>query len=111
MKTQTQENDFFDNHENLPQNVAEILNEMGESPTYTQLEDALKKLEQFGYTFEYGLDAMPYDLRKITDFEKLQKANNALETIQSILKGWEEVAPNKFANEIEYINNILKLTK
>jgi hypothetical protein len=32
---------------------------------YDILEQLLAELEEIGYTFEYGLDGEPYDLRKI----------------------------------------------
>jgi len=58
--------DLFTTPEQLPTEVHEILSDFSEREnTYencAQLEEALKP---HGYTFEWGLDAEPYDLRKI----------------------------------------------
>jgi hypothetical protein len=58
--------DFFTTPEQLPTEVHEILSDFSEREnTYencAQLEEALKP---HGYTFTWGLDAEPYDLREI----------------------------------------------
>jgi hypothetical protein len=67
MKTEAIEiEDLFLTPEKLPTEVQIILENFAErEQTYEncqQLEQALKPL---GYTFNWGLDAEPYDLRKI----------------------------------------------
>jgi len=57
--------DLFQAPESLPKNVQKILLEFGDFVTYKKCENLLKVLEPLGYTFEYGLDAVPYDLRVI----------------------------------------------
>lgn len=63
MKAQDQ--DLFENPELLPAEVQEIIDSIAIAPTYCDLERALKKIQALGYTFDYGLDAVPYDLQRI----------------------------------------------
>ena len=59
-------NDLFDNIDNLPQEVKDILNEfLFVDNDYDTCQDLVDKLESVGYTCEYGLDAVPYGLMKI----------------------------------------------
>lgn len=57
--------DLFENYEQQPENLKTILKkyENGEFD-YIECENLLKEVESIGYTFEYGLDAEPYDLHK-----------------------------------------------
>lgn len=59
--------DLFTNHlEELPQEVLEIINKYSsEDNTYEVCGNLLNELEPLGYSFEYGLDATPYNLKKI----------------------------------------------
>jgi hypothetical protein len=58
--------DLFNTPELLPQEVKDILakyEEMGTS--YDTCNNLVKELEQVGYTCDYGLDGIPYELTKI----------------------------------------------
>jgi hypothetical protein len=58
--------DLFNTPELLPQEVKDILakyDEMGTS--YDTCHKLIKDLEQVGYTCDYGLDGIPYELKKI----------------------------------------------
>lgn len=55
--------DLFEHYEQLPKPVQKLI--FKEVRGYKQCEKLLKKLEAFGYTFDYGLDGCPIDLRKI----------------------------------------------
>lgn len=57
--------DLFEDYENIPANVQEILDEydLEEDSDYDTLLELQNRLETIGYTFEYGLDAVPYGLR------------------------------------------------
>jgi hypothetical protein len=55
--------DLFEHYETLPDEVRAIIDAMEQS--YESLRDAESKLNEIGYSFEYGLDAEPYNLRKI----------------------------------------------
>lgn len=61
--------DLFEVIETLPIKVQLILSELAEDDdtcdTYAKCEDVLKRCKAEGYTFEYGLDAIPYQLTKI----------------------------------------------
>jgi len=56
--------DLFEQYETLPQPVQDILTESFDA-NYEECEKMLKKIEPLGYTFEYGLDASPYNLQLI----------------------------------------------
>ena len=60
--------DLFEDYENIPPKVQNILNKYStgfEDGDYKILKTALKELENIGFTFEYGLDGVAYDLRPI----------------------------------------------
>ena len=61
MKTEI---DLFDNWQELPKEVIEVL-ESFEDETYSECERILNELKPLGYTFEYYLDAQPFNLKKI----------------------------------------------
>jgi len=55
--------DLFEQYELLPNEVRAIIDTMYRS--YQGLLEAEIKLNVIGYSFEWGLDAEPYNLRKI----------------------------------------------
>ena len=63
-----EEVDLFECLETLPEGIQEIINrnaqdvESFESETCDRL---LTELERFGYTFDFGLDYIPYNLKRI----------------------------------------------
>jgi hypothetical protein len=58
--------DLFEDYEDQPEEVSAILSKYElEDNDYNTLNDLLAELNEIGYTFEFGLDAEPYDLRKI----------------------------------------------
>jgi hypothetical protein len=59
--------DLFDKIESLPEKVQTILNEFAlKDNSYSNCAELLRLMEAEGYTFEYGLDAVPYGLvRKV----------------------------------------------
>jgi hypothetical protein len=65
---ESDEVDLFEDYENIPDNVQEILEkyeEDFEEGNYKRLQEAQKELENIGYTFEFGLDGVAYNLRKM----------------------------------------------
>lgn len=60
--------DLFEHRETLPRRVRKIIEEMEEelcstgNNHYAILQGYLKKLRPYEYSFQYGLDASPYDL-------------------------------------------------
>jgi len=61
--------DLFDVYETLPQEVQDCLikwgNKLDHDQSYDNCRKFLKAIEKLGYTFDYYLDAIPYNLRKI----------------------------------------------
>lgn len=59
--------DLFEHPELLPQEVVDIIDNFDgiNILTYDDLEEMLERCEKYGYTFEYGLDAVPFNLKKI----------------------------------------------
>jgi hypothetical protein len=58
--------DLFDTPEALPLEVQAILEKYSNKDfNYKNCGNLVDELEQVGYTCEYGLDASPYDLRKV----------------------------------------------
>ena len=58
--------DLFEDYEDQPQEVQMILSKYEmEDNNYETLQNLKAELESIGYTMDFGLDAEPYDLRKI----------------------------------------------
>ncbi len=57
--------DLFEQYETLPQEVQDILLDFGDEQSYEGCEKLLAELKPHGYTFEYYLDASPFNLTKI----------------------------------------------
>ena len=58
--------DLFENPELLPIEVLEILEKYSESENdYETCSELVRELNSVGYTYEFGLDAEPFNLRKI----------------------------------------------
>jgi hypothetical protein len=56
--------DLFEHYEMLPIEVKEILDKhSNDDPTYENCRELDKDLGKVGYTCDYGLDGIPYDLR------------------------------------------------
>jgi hypothetical protein len=56
--------DLFETPELIPSSVMSIL-ETFEDNTYDECDRIQNELEQIGYTFDYYLDAEPFNLRKL----------------------------------------------
>ncbi len=60
-----EEIDLFESYHLLPNEVRDILNKYAElGQTYENCASLEKELDALGYSMEYGLDAVPYNLRK-----------------------------------------------
>jgi hypothetical protein len=58
--------DLFETPDKLPKKVQKVLLKYeNDNTSFKICRKLLKELKPLGYTFEYGLDAMPYELRKI----------------------------------------------
>ena len=58
-------NDMFKTPSLIPHDVAFILNNYNDSEDYEMLDKCIKELNKIGWTFDYGLDAVPFNLRKL----------------------------------------------
>lgn len=58
--------DLFEDQESLPAHIKQIINRFNSrEPEYASCEQLVNELEREGYTCEYGLDAVPFNLAKI----------------------------------------------
>lgn len=63
--------DLFAEYENLPQNIQDLIQRLEDTleaggNRYLALANLLQEFEAEGYTFDYGLDAEPFGLKKIS---------------------------------------------
>lgn len=102
-----EEIDLFEHYETLPEEVQSVLAEYSDDDQDYESIGILKdKLEALGYTFDYGLDAVPYDLRKmsakggsvVSDLPKNRRANKKYSHFAvrksdgKIAAGWETLS-------------------
>ena len=84
--------DYFENIDQLPIEVKVIVEEFIEvftettSHIYKLNEKYLNKLEVLGYTFEYGLDGDPYNLRPMTkgDTVRIKAGHELSDTYEEV---------------------------
>ena len=57
--------DLFETPELIPQRLQNLFAKLDDVSTYAQCEALLRRVESMGYTFDYELDAAPYNLRPI----------------------------------------------
>ncbi len=62
--------DLFEHYKELPLEVISLTGDMYASQTekwwdYSDCKEWKLRFEAYGYTFDYGLDAEPYNLRKL----------------------------------------------
>ena len=85
--------DLFDNWQTLPETMQNVLNKYAEiEHDYNTLEAMQKECEALGYTFDFGLDCVPYDLQEIkptveqlTNGQYMVKSGN-LTLVQTVIK-------------------------
>jgi hypothetical protein len=64
--------DLFNNYENLPTNVQNIINEMGANNlSYLELNNFNVRMIIEGYYFDYELDGVAFNLRKIETLQDI----------------------------------------
>jgi hypothetical protein len=57
--------DLFETPELIPQRLQTLFATYDEIATYAQCASLLRRVESMGYTFDYELDAQPYNLRPL----------------------------------------------
>jgi hypothetical protein len=76
------EKDLFNTPELLPQEVRDIIEKYEEMDTcYEMCRNLIEELEPHGYTCDYGLDGIPYELQKIKT-NKTMKNKTRLKVIE-----------------------------
>jgi len=72
MNQETNKTDLFTQYENLPINVQNIINEMrANNLSYLQLNNFNVRMIIEGYYFEYELDGVAFNLRKIETLQDI----------------------------------------
>lgn len=60
--------DLFEHPELLPKEVQDIIDKYSEmDTTYESCQNLVDDLEKVGYTCDYGLDGVPYELKKLEE--------------------------------------------
>ena len=81
---ETEELDLFETPENLPIEIQEIIQTyVEEENTYTNCANMLNQVKQYGYEFDYGLDASPFDLKLMKSTKLFRLTNNAWDQIEN----------------------------
>lgn len=82
--------DLFKHYDKMPDDLRGVVKkyEMGEND-YRVLEDFKEEVEALGYTFDYGLDAEPYNLRKVAELglheQEVSTEDTYLSSIEIVL--------------------------
>jgi len=96
--------DLFEDYDNIPEKVQKVLTKYAEAfeeGDYDGLKKASKAVEKVGYTFEYGLDGIAYDLRPIGTKGKSE--------IEEFAKGGKATSiPKSVIDKINEINSLIK---
>ena len=95
--------DLFEDNLRQPKELKAIvdkwLNKMDlEGLEYTECETFLNEVKAVGYTFEYGLDAEPFNLRKIPPMLNIDDFRNA-----------KEITEETYSDNYEGIENITNI--
>jgi len=91
--------DLFEDYDNIPDKVQKVLSKYAEAfeeGDYDGLKKASKAVEKVGYTFEYGLDGIAYDLRPIgtkgkSEMEEFAKGGKATSIPKSVIDKINEI--------------------
>jgi len=71
IRLEESEDDLFDFPELIPESIGEIMESANDNEdSYEQCNRMQNLMKPLGYTFEYGLDGVPYNLRKISKEER-----------------------------------------
>ena len=105
--------DLFENPQNLPLKVQMLLDEFNvQDKSYNACEKLKTSLQEIGYTFQFGLDAKPFNLQEIDGFVFPPEKSDVSENNKLIAEfmGWEcetleTVAPEEFRTKIYFEHN------
>lgn len=94
--------DLFEDYEKQPKELAEIVEVYEEryadgDMDYESTKEFLDKVNAIGYTFDYGLDNEPYDLRKMAKGGKVSDFDKLANKVAKQYKG--KKVPSKYQSE------------
>ena len=99
------EKDLFETPELLPKEVRTIVENFNmDEQSYETCETLIKELNKVGYTCEYGLDAMPYDLRKLKQISMRRNAEKVSVLRTDIINDIKDYMSSKHLEQIEFQN-------
>lgn len=85
MTTESENVDLFEHIETLPSEVREVVMAFSEGDfEYTACEALEKSLKPLGYTFDWGLDAEPFNLRKLSQSERNGSASEGKVALEEL---------------------------
>jgi hypothetical protein len=95
--------DLFEDYDNIPDKVNNILEKYDmEDQDYESLEAIKKRVEKVGYTFDFGLDAVPYGLRPINvKINEVEGYEDEYAKGGALLKGKGSRAKNAYNKEVD----------
>lgn len=102
-----EQKDLFEFQYLCPQNVQDLVSEWScNEPTYTSAEALKNALEAIGYTCEYGLDGIPFDLRKMDlNFPPQENIETVVTEEKYIVETYFDVYEDSYEEgEIEHVN-------
>lgn len=111
--------DLFQDRDNIPQEIQIIIDKYNNIELdkggldYNDCEDFLKECQFEGYTFEYGLDAEPFNLRSMNNNDiELLKFDNFCKKVNDYFDEIEEPFINLNSESgKEYFKDIIKISK
>jgi hypothetical protein len=96
--------DLFDDYEALPQDVLDLLEKYEDVESYKGCAKLVAELKPLGYTCEYGLDAVPHSLRKLTEKELAVIAKNKRKALYK--QEWRKTNQESIkASNVKYENS------
>jgi hypothetical protein len=81
--------DLFETPELLPDNIKAILDTFDvETLSYSDCQSMLAQMEKLGYTFEFGLDAVPFNLR-ISENQPIESMQSENDKVLNFIKEFQ----------------------
>ena len=100
--------DLFEQYEQLPTKVKDIIDRYSlVDNSYDMCDRFTNELNKVGYTCEYGLDAEPHSLRKLTDFDKWS-VDDCKKVFNAMLDEMSNSDKNKVLDEVKTNADIVK---
>lgn len=98
--------DLFETPEQLPKHIQAIISKYGDCDTYEDCANMLKELNKYGYTFNYYLDAQPYNLRLMVSNKTKHLEKSYFETCYELNRPLRELALQKYYKSKPRFKNV-----